>query len=276
MSDDSIHLTDLISHRFRGFSKYENTLDGLKSALDFGVLNLEFDVRMALCGTPMVYHDEYAIDKNGKRQHLSEHKAADFKKIGGDFARMPRFEALLAAVAGHKSQNARLLVDIKDAGFEEEINALISLFRLQNRTIYVSWLPEVLYKLHDIAPDVPKCLSHWCQPVNQMIRAHHKVFRSKDGTIPVKPSRYIMGVRSGWEITAPITGSMLDVLKTSNGGVCVPQNMISRDLSDYYHKHGLFVSTFSYINWENIRTHKQEFGIDMYFIDNKQVFDQLA
>lgn len=276
MLADSVELSDLISHRFRGFSKYENTLDGLKAALDFGVLNLEFDVRMAVCGTPMVYHDEYASDRNGKRLYLSELKSADFDQIGGDFARMPSFEQLLEVVQHHNSQNARLLVDIKDAGFEQQIHALISLYRLQDRTIYVSWLPEVLYKLHELAPEIPKCLSHWCKPVNQLIRAHHTVFRSKDGTIPIEPSGYIMGVRSGWEITAPIKGKMLDVLKSSNGGVCVPQNMITRDLSDYYQNRGLFVSTFSYVNWAKIQKHKRDFKINMYFIDNKQVFEQLV
>ena len=50
----------LISHRFRGFSYRENTIKGLMNALDLGVQVLEFDIRVTRCGTPIIYHDEYA------------------------------------------------------------------------------------------------------------------------------------------------------------------------------------------------------------------------
>ncbi|NNC36737.1 MAG: glycerophosphodiester phosphodiesterase [Hyphomonadaceae bacterium] len=281
MKPAPITMSNLISHRFRGFSKYENTLDGLRAALDFGVINLEFDVRMAACGTPMVYHDEYAKDARGKVRHLCDLIASSFKNTGGDFARMPTFEALLDVVASHKNTEAKLLVDIKDAGFEHEIHALLSLYRMQDRAVYVSWLPEVLYALDALAPTIPKCLSHWCQPVNALIRAHHKVFKSKDGNIPLQDSidfkgGYIMGVRSGWQITAPIKGQFLDLLKRSQGGICVPQDMATKELCQYYQGHGLFVSTFSYTDKTHLMDHRDTLGIDLYFIDNKKLFIDLT
>ena len=84
-----LDISNLISHRFRGFSKHENTLDGLLSALEFGVQLLEFDVRVASCGTPMVYHDQYARDKDGVIHNLSDYKASSFPDLGGDFVHMP-------------------------------------------------------------------------------------------------------------------------------------------------------------------------------------------
>jgi len=275
MTNTLITISNLISHRFRGFSEHENTLDGLYAALDFGVINLEFDVRVAACGTPMVYHDEYAFDASGAKRYLCDVKASSFTDVGGDFARMPMFEALLDVVAKHANTAAKLLVDIKDAGFEHEIHALLCLYRLQDRAVYVSWLPEVLYALDKIAPTIPKCLSHWCQPVNAAIRAHHKIFQSKDGHIPDRNTGYITGVRSGWEITKPITGKFLDVLKNSSGGVCVPQDMATKELCAYYQNHGLFVSTFSYVDKDHLLDHKNRLGIDLYFIDNKRVFDNI-
>ena len=276
MTGNLLSISNLISHRFRGFSKYENTLDGLQAALDFGVVNLEFDVRMAACGTPMIYHDEYAFDAQGKKRHLCDLKASTFAEMGGDFTRMPTFEALLDTVSKHENTNSRLLVDIKDAGFEHEIHALLCLYRLQDRAIYVSWLPEVLYALDDLAPDIPKCLSHWCAPVNAMIRAHHKVFKSKDGQIPDRKSGYIMGLRSGWEILQPIKGQFLDILINSKGGVCVPQDMATKELCIYYRNHGLFVSTFSYVDKAHLLDHQNRLGIDLYFIDNKKLFVELT
>ena len=54
-----VNFKTFISHRFRGFSDVENTIDGLNAALDFGVQQVEFDIRVSKCGTPMIYHDEY-------------------------------------------------------------------------------------------------------------------------------------------------------------------------------------------------------------------------
>jgi len=39
-----VDMSQLVSHRFRGFSKHENTIEGLLAALDFGVSQVEFDL----------------------------------------------------------------------------------------------------------------------------------------------------------------------------------------------------------------------------------------
>jgi len=47
-----VGITQLVSHRFRGFSEKENTVEGLNAALDFGVAQVEFDIqnyRWSLC-----------------------------------------------------------------------------------------------------------------------------------------------------------------------------------------------------------------------------------
>ncbi len=275
LQSQAIGIGALISHRFRGFAPYENTLKGLSAALDFGVQNLEFDVRMTKCGTPMVYHDEFAMDRDGNKHNLCDYKLCEYARLGGTFARMPTLDALFSTVKVHKNRTAKLLIDIKDLGFEQEIHALVMYYRLQTRTIYVSWVPEVLYRLHDLAPDIPLCLSHWCGDVNEHVAANHDMQVSVDGIIPRQHDEYMIGVRYGWASKHALTGDILDILKSSNGGICVPQMLLTRELSDYYHSHELFISTFSYTDWPLINTHKSTLNIDLYFIDNKQVFDEL-
>ncbi len=265
----------LISHRFRGFSKHENTLEGLRSALDFGVCNLEFDVRVAKCGTPMVYHDEHALDGNGKKRYLCAFKAAQYEDLGGAFARMPSLDALFSTIKVHKSQDAKLLIDIKDLGFEHEIHALVMYYRLQNRAIYVSWLAEVLYRIHDLAPKIPLCLSHWSAEVGASDAAQHKVNISKGGIIPRIDDEYMTGVSYGWTVKDPLAGDMLAILKTSGGGICVPEDLLTRSLSDFYHRQKMFVSTYSYTDWQAINAHKSALNVDMFFIDNREVFERL-
>ena len=206
MTNGSVGLKDLISHRFRGFAKHENTIQGLRSALDFGVLKLEFDVRMAACGTPLVYHDEAALDQNNQLRNICECKASTMDGLGGAFARMPKLETILKTASDHFNADAMLLIDIKDLGFEREIHSLVSLYRLQHRTIFVSWLPDVLFRLHDFAPDIPKIFSHWNQPANADDQVRHHVHVSNDGNIGRSNKEYILGIRSGWSITTPIGG----------------------------------------------------------------------
>lgn len=268
----------MISHRFRGFAPHENTLAGLKAALDFGVQWLEFDIRVARDGTPLIYHDEYAWNGENDQVYICDIMRRGRAQLGGAFAHMPTYEALLDLVKHHPNKTAKLLVDIKDQGFETEIHALTMASGLGGRVTYVSWLAEVLYRLHHIAPSMPLCISHWCAPVNDLIRRHHKVYESPDGHIPRDPTPYRHGERMGWAIPYKdgLAGEMRDILKRVKGSVCVPQNMITRHLVHHYHKDDIQVSTFSYTDFAHLKSHKDEFNIDLYFIDNKEVFDGVS
>ena len=266
-----VDISNLISHRFRGFSEYENTIGGIEAALDFGVRHLEFDIRVALCGTPMIYHDEYTLDAQGKVHKLCEVKASEFHALGGVFRRIPSAYELFAAVAAHKNKNAQLLIDIKDAGFEREIQAIVRMNGLQGRVTYVSWVPEALYAMHALEPDADYCLSYWCKKPGAKIHANHKVFSAAKGHVKRPARQYVHGERSGWFIDGALQGELRNIVTS----ICVPQDMVTRALVENYHKDGIKVSTFSYIDWEHIKDHKERFNIDLYFIDNKKVFDAL-
>jgi hypothetical protein len=266
-----VSLQNLISHRFRGFAPHENTMEGLRAALDFGVLNLEFDIRVAKCGTPMIYHDEHAPDKDGRSHHLCDVMASEFSSLGDVFSRISPAEELFEIAGKHPNKEAKLLIDIKDAGFETEIHALVMLNRLEDRSVYVSWLPETLFAMHDIAPDAEYCLSHWCQSPDAKTRKVHKVFNAKMGHIDRPSRRLVHGERSGWFLDGPLRGKLRDIVSS----ICVPQAMVTQELFEDYHKDGIEVSTFSYVDWEHINRHKEQFDIDTYFIDNKKVFDEM-
>ncbi len=266
----------LISHRFRGFARQENTVEGLQAALSAGVQNLEFDIRVARCGTPMIYHDEYALDGTGNIRYICEVMARDFGSVGGRFSTMPSAEALLAAAGVHANKTARLLIDIKDVGFEVEIHALVVLAGLGHRVTYVSWLAQALYQIHDIAPDAPLCLSHWCKPPHRLIREIHTVFEALDGTIAKTAPQYFHGERGGHYVKGGLRGQLRDMLIKTSGSVCVPRDMVSAELVSDYQADGIAVSVFSYTDWPSIMSADEKMQIDLYFIDNKSVFDNLA
>ena len=265
-----VDIHNLVSHRFRGFAPYENTVEGLKSALDFGVKHIEFDIRVAKCGTPMIYHDESAPDKDGKIRHLCDVMAKDFKTLAGTFGRMSSAEDLFSVASQH-SNKAKLLIDIKDAGFESEIYALVRLNKLGSQAVYVSWVPEALYAMYDLHPEADFCLSHWCKRPDVKTRRIHKVFSANQGRVSRPKRRMVHGERSGWYLDKPLSGRLRDIVSS----VCVPQAMVTRELVENYHKDDIAVSTFSYLNWPDINRHKEQFNVDLYFIDNKKVFDEI-
>ncbi len=263
----------LISHRFRGFSEVENSMAGLEAALDFGVQYVEFDIRVSACGTPVIYHDEYAKDRKGQKRHISQLMAGDFSDMGGAFAHIPLAEDLLRMTARHSNKQAKLLIDIKDYGFETEIDALVRSHRLEGRVIYVSWLPAVLYRMAELAPNIPLCLSYWPQDPDAAVQALHHVYKAKDGILPKPAKNYSHGERSGWVITGGVQGTMRDILKRCHGMVCMPHTMLSRPLIHAYQADGIKVSSFAYTDPDLLERHAAHYKPDLYFIDNRQLFE---
>ena len=265
-------VSDLISHRFRGFGEEENTIGSMRGALDWGVEIVEFDVRMAKCGTPMVYHDEHAPAKTAMR-YLSRVMARDFDAQGGRFRSMPTLDDLLQSAADHPNP-ARLLVDVKDAGFEEAIVALVRYHRLQDRVVYVSWLPEVLYAVSDLEPEAALCFSHWASSPTMGARATHTVLTSRDGRVE-RPTPTPFGTRSGWWLRQMLTGGLADRIARNGGYVCVPAKDVSHNLVAAYHAIGIGVSAFSYVDIGPAAAARDETGLDLLFSDSKRLFEQV-
>lgn len=265
-----IDYKSFISHRFRGFSDVENTIQGLNAALDFGVHQIEFDIRVAECGTPMIYHDEAAKDASGKARFICEIMQRDFAGAGGDFHHMPTADALFQAIAIHANQDCQLLIDIKDAGFEEMIYALARSYRLTNRITWVSWLPEVLYAMNDIELGQKLCLSHWCRRPGRHTRALHHVFSAVNGHIKRPSRRYVLGERSGWFVDGPLRGELRKIITD----VCVPAGQVWPDLVRQYQADGISVSAFSYIDPDILETESKRLKLNSYFIDNKVLFEK--
>lgn len=263
--------SQLVSHRFRGFSPHENTIDGLNAALDFGVDQVEFDIRVTKCGTPLIYHDEAAKTKSGQTKHICDVMARDRQSLGGVFEHMPTAEALFEAAAKHPNK-AKLLIDMKDAGFEDMLVALAQANRLMDRIVWVSWLPETLYAIRDLAPKAELTLSHWCKSPSAAVRKVHKTFEAPNGNIPRPKRRLIVGERSGWFVNGPLKGEMRTLVQN----VCVPASMVTRDLVENYQADGIKVSAFSYVTREGLNAAETELGLDDYFIDAKVVFDSFS
>lgn len=263
-----VDFNTLISHRFRGFSEFENSIEGLNKALDFGVQIVEFDIRLARCGTPMIYHDEKSLDAYGKYHFLCDIMAKDFNQLGENFSYMPTADALFAAIAAHANQSCQLLVDVKDAGVETMLYALAKSYNLTDRIVWVSWLPEVLYAFNDIEARQKLCLSHWCRRPGRNTRAIHHVYSAVKGQIKRPKRSLVVGERSGWFVDGPLRGELRDIITH----VCVPAGQVWPELVSQYQKDGISVSAFSYIDKSILENESKRLNLNEYFIDNHILF----
>lgn len=260
----------LISHRFRGFSRFENSIEGLRSALDFGVQIIEFDIRLARCGTPMIYHDEKSQDKNGNSHFLCEVMAKDYSKLGANFSHMPTAISLFEEIVAHENQTCKLLVDIKDAGIEDMLFALAKSFNLLNRIVWVSWLPEVIYAMNDIQKGQQLCLSHWCRRPGRNTRALHHIFSAVNGHIKRPKRALVVGERSGWFVDGPVRGELRQILTH----VCVPAGQVWPELVAQYKRDNISVSAFSYTDKETLENESKRLNLNEYFIDDHTLFNE--
>ena len=219
----------------------------------------------------MIYHDESARGVDKRKRHLCEVMSSDFEAIGGDFAHIPTADALFSEIAAHPNKECQLLIDIKDAGFEEAIYALVQAHGLITRVIWVSWLPEVLYAMNDIEAGQKLCLSHWCRRPGRNTRAIHHVFSAAKGHIKRPKRKLVIGERSGWFVDGPVRGDLRKIITD----VCVPAGQVWPDLVKQYQDSGISVSAFSYTDMKVLENESKRLKLNSYFIDNKVPFDAL-
>jgi glycerophosphoryl diester phosphodiesterase len=143
----------IIGHRgARGLAP-ENTLTAMHAALDHGVDELEFDLRVTKDGRPVLSHDPFIIDtKTGAPLVIAEHTYADLHKHKPDLV---TFSALLHAI-GHP---VPLYVEVKP---DEPLEAIIFIIRhhVENGWspkdfLLASFSQKTLLELHEALPHVP-------------------------------------------------------------------------------------------------------------------------
>lgn len=265
-----VEFNTLISHRFRGFSEYENSIAGLLKAMDFGVQIIEFDIRLSRCGTPMIYHDEKSKDDKGNYHFLCDIMAIDYDELGANFSHMPTALALFEKIATHPNKTCKLLVDIKDAGVEHMLYALAKSFNLLHRIVWVSWLPEVLYAMNDIEAGQKLCLSHWCRRPDRHTRAVHHVYSAVNGNIKRPKRQLVIGERSGWFIDGPLRGELRRIVTH----VCVPAGQVWPELVAQYKRDDISVSAFSYTDKIILENETKRLNLNEYFIDDHNLFSE--
>jgi Glycerophosphoryl diester phosphodiesterase family len=308
MADDSL-MPRLLSHRLRGFDSVDSTRHGLERGLAAGVRHVEFDVRFTADGWPVVYHDPFFKADDGSWQYIHAWDHAVLRRQE-TMSRMATLEDMCATFAERRTPDALIHVDVKVAGREEAVYAMLAKFGLLPHTVLVSWLPSVLVRFNTISPQTPLCFSHitaarfpwiyapmkWFCPAARHLAApilSKLVGRRFAGIVPRRalammtacyhfhdsgdPARHVgsddqADCVDGHVVPSLLTGQMRELLRKTNGIVCVPTSLATRRLGDEYRSRGIRLAVFSVVGEEALKHVLTEISPELIYVDDAKLF----
>lgn len=142
----------IIGHRGAKGLAPENTIVGFMKAIEYGVDEIECDVRVTKDGIPVVIHNARLADASGNLMKINKHSYIELKAHKSDLATL---DDTIKAV----TRNTRLQIEIKS---NQPLKPIIKILksRLSN-----GWQPEdflvsskqfsLLKNFHDALPQVP-------------------------------------------------------------------------------------------------------------------------
>jgi glycerophosphoryl diester phosphodiesterase len=140
-----------IGHRGARAYEPENTLRSFKKALEIGVDAVELDVRKTRDNQLVVIHDsDVKKTTNGKGlvSELTLKEIQGFSTEKGE--KIPTLEEALDFL----DKQAKILIELKETGFEEKVLALVREKGVQKNVVMVSFLEEALRKVRELNKDV--------------------------------------------------------------------------------------------------------------------------
>ncbi|HTR44444.1 MAG TPA: glycerophosphodiester phosphodiesterase [Thermodesulfovibrionales bacterium] len=128
-----------VGHRGARAYEVENTLESFRKAITLGANAIELDVREAKDGTLIVSHDDNLKKVFGKDVDVKEATLKELKKASG--GAVPAFGEALRFADGNVE---KILVELKEAGYEKKALEVIKKEKLTDRVILVSFHEEAL------------------------------------------------------------------------------------------------------------------------------------
>jgi glycerophosphoryl diester phosphodiesterase len=128
-----------IGHRGAKAYEIENTLESFVKAIELGANAVELDVRISRDGQLIVSHDDNLKKAFRKEVRINEATLNELKHITDN--RIVTLEETLRII-GKKA--AKILIELKEVGYENKVLDAIREEKLEDRVIIVSFLEEAL------------------------------------------------------------------------------------------------------------------------------------
>jgi len=134
-----------VGHRGAKTYEIENTLESYKKAIELGANAIELDVRKSNDGKLIVIHDDNLKRVFGKDISVNETTLIELRQLTGD--KIPTLEEALQFI---DKKVERILVELKEVGYENKVLEIIKKENLNERVIIVSFHEPALLNVREV------------------------------------------------------------------------------------------------------------------------------
>ncbi|MFA6598787.1 MAG: glycerophosphodiester phosphodiesterase family protein [Ignavibacteriaceae bacterium] len=276
----------IVSHRLRGFSSHDASLQGLQTALADKINHFELDCRVTKDGAVVIHHDAKLGDEFTEQPYIADKtlaqlKSIHYKNFSGTILTL---EELFQTIEPDKQIN--LYLDIKESGKEEQIINEAAKRNLLENIVIISWLPEVLFKINSLVKTMQLCFSFYpvCNSFSSRIlymqakaRSVFNLNRNQRLTFlfdAYNNSNNVTG-KYGFDfehfVSLPFNGKLVDVLQSVNGIVCVNYKMAESSFIESFKKQNLQICLYSINTEKDLQEYEAKFHPDIILSDNSSL-----
>ena len=192
---------------------------------------------------------------------------------------------------------------------EANIRDTIARFGLLPDAVLVSWLPGVLLRFNALSPQTKLCFSHlpmarlpWLYPIAKVLSSivERTALSLKPGLRDILPRLANEALSSclhfhdngdplsgrwddekahcnpGHVVPGTLTGTMLDLLRKTDGMVCVPVGLATPELRRGHRSQGLGLAVYSVDDMPSLERVMADIDPDIIYVDNADIIYRAA
>jgi len=134
-----------VGHRGARAYEVENTFESFRKAIELGANAVELDVRQSKDGKLIISHDDNLKKVFGKDLLVNDATLEELKQMTDN-----RIAALDEALHFIDRKVERILVELKEAGYEKQVLEVITKEKVEDRVIVVSFHEEALARVRKL------------------------------------------------------------------------------------------------------------------------------
>jgi len=134
-----------VGHRGARAYEMENTLQSFQRTIELGANAIEMDVRRSKDGKMVIIHDENLKRVFGRDVQVNQSTLNELRKLSGD--KIPTLEEALEFI---DKKVEKILLELKEVGFEKRILESIGKERLNKRVIIISFHEQAVANIRQL------------------------------------------------------------------------------------------------------------------------------
>ncbi len=156
-----------VGHRGARAYEIENTLESFKKAIELGVNAIELDVRKSKDGKLVIIHDDNLKRVFGKDILVNEAALKELKQLTEN--KIPTLEEALKAI---DKKVDKILVELKEVGYEKKILEIVKKEKLKDMVIIVSFHEQALLNVRKLDEKIETGLiySRYKNPIDAVLK----------------------------------------------------------------------------------------------------------